>query len=463
MASNEIKRHLDISPGLPTAAFVPGKLAVLTPGMGAVATTLYAGVEAIKRELAAPVGSYTQMGEIKLDRQSEYRKVRDLVPLADLTQLEFGGWDIFPDNAYEAACHAGVLEAPLLQALKEPLQNITPMKGVFDQNFVRRLSGTHIKTAPDKMKLAELLREDIRNFMAEKKCQRAVMVWCGSTEVYQEPSEVHLSLRAFEQGLKSNSPEISPSQIYAYASLKERVPYTNGSPNPSVELPYLSELALEMQTPICGSDFKTGQTLMKTIIAPGLRNRQLGVRGWFSTNILGNRDGEVLDDPGSFRSKEVTKTSVLKQILSADRQPELYSDLQHMVRIHYYRPRGDNKEGWDNIDIFGWLGYPMQIKVNFLCRDSILAAPLALDLALLMDLAGRKRFAGIQEWLGFYFKSPLTEMGQTIEHELSLQLQNLEAKLLEIAKDHAVTPLDHLSGWTEPHLPKSREESWPLH
>ena len=420
-----------------------GKLAVLTPGMGAVATTLYAGVEAVKRGLAEPIGSYTQLGRIRLGKRPENRfpLVKDFMPLASLEQLVFGGWDLFPENAFEAASHAKVLEKDLLEQLKGPLSQIVPMPAVFDREFVKRLDGPHVKKGVNKMDLAEQIRQDIRQFMATHGCERAVMVWCASTEVYTPASNVHQSLRAFEEGLKNSDPAISPSQIYTYASLRERVPYANGSPNVSVEMPALQELALETKTPICGSDFKTGQTLLKTVIAPGLRNRQLGVAGWYSTNILGNRDGEVLDDPGSFKSKEVSKTGVLTDILSAEHFPLLYKDIHHVVRINYYPPRGDNKEGWDNIDIFGWLGYPMQIKINFLCRDSILAAPIVLDLALFMDLAQRHRLQGIQEWLSFYFKAPVVRTGLKPEHDLSIQLIKLENTLRFLGDEELINHL----------------------
>jgi myo-inositol-1-phosphate synthase len=420
-----------------------GKLAVLTPGMGAVATTLFAGVEAVKRGISKPIGSYTQMGQVRLGKRTENRfsQVNELVPLASLDQLVFGGWDLFPENAYEAAKHAQVLEKDLLEAVKEPLSKIQPMPAVFDRNFVKRLDGPNVKTGKTKMDLADQLRADIRNFMKANGCDRAVMVWCASTEVYTPPTEIHQSLKSFEEGLRNNDSAISPSQIYTYAALRERVPYANGSPNVSVEMPCLQELAQEMGTPICGSDFKTGQTLLKTVIAPGLRNRQLGVAGWYSTNILGNRDGEVLEDPGSFKSKEVSKTGVLTDILSAERYPALYSDIHHVVRINYYPPRGDNKEGWDNIDIFGWLGYPMQIKVNFLCRDSILAAPIVLDLALFMDLAGRAQMRGIQEWLSFYFKAPVVKKGLTPEHDLSVQLLKLENTLRFFTNEELINHL----------------------
>jgi myo-inositol-1-phosphate synthase len=420
-----------------------GKLAVLTPGMGAVATTLYAGVEAVKRGMAKPIGSYTQMGQVRLGKRPErrYKQIREVVPLASLDQIVFGGWDVFPDNAYESAMHAQVLDKKLLQALKEPLSQIRPMTAVFDKQFVKRLDGANVKKGSTKMDLAEQLREDIRTFMKSNGCDRAVMVWCASTEVYTPATAVHQTLKAFEEGLRRNDPAISPSQIYTYAALKERVPYANGSPNLSVEMPALQELAKEMQTPICGSDFKTGQTLLKTVIAPGLRNRLLGVAGWYSTNILGNRDGEVLDDPGSFKSKEVSKSGVLSEIFDADRYPDLYKGLSHVVRINYYPPRGDNKEGWDNIDIFGWLGYPMQIKVNFLCRDSILAAPVALDLALFIDLAARAGFHGLQEWLSFYLKAPVANPGLPVEHDLSVQLIKLENTLRFLAGEELINHL----------------------
>jgi myo-inositol-1-phosphate synthase len=420
-----------------------GKLAILTPGMGAVATTFYAGVEAVKRGIAKPIGSYTQMGQVRLGKRTEnrYKKVNELVPLAGLNDIVFGGWDIFPQNAYEAAKHAQVLEKDLVETLKEPLSKIKPMSAVFDHEFIKRIDGPNVKKGKNKMDLAEQLRADIRNFIKDNGCDRAVMVWCASTEVYTPPTEVHATLKSFEEGLRNNDPAIAPSQIYTYAALKERVPYANGSPNVSVEMPCLQELSLEMATPICGSDFKTGQTLLKTVVAPGLRNRQLGVAGWYSTNILGNRDGEVLDDPGSFKSKEVSKSGVLTDIFSAERYPDLYSNISHVVRINYYPPRGDNKEGWDNIDIFGWLGYPMQIKINFLCRDSILAAPIVLDLALFMDLAGRAGMRGIQEWLSFYFKAPVVKQGLTPEHDLSVQLLKLENTLRFFTNEELINHL----------------------
>lgn len=420
-----------------------GKLAVLTPGLGAVATTFIAGVNAVKKGLAKPIGSYTQMGRVRLGKRTENRSklVHDLVPLAALDQLVFGAWDPISDNGYEAARHAHVLDLNLVESLKSELEEVKPMKAVFDREFVKRLDGPNIKLEKNKMDQAEALRLDIQNFLSKNGCDRAVMVWCASTETYTPASQVHQDIKSFEQGLKNNDPAISPSQIYTYAALKERVPYANGSPNISVELPCLQELAMEMATPICGSDFKTGQTLMKTVIAPGLRNRLLGVSGWYSTNILGNRDGEVLDDPGSFKSKEVSKTGVLTDIFSKENYPDLYGDLHHLVRINYYPPRGDNKEGWDNIDIFGWLGYPMQIKVNFLCRDSILAAPIVLDLALFMDLAKRANMRGIQEWLSFYFKAPVVKKGLNPEHDLSVQLLKLENTLRFFTNEELINHL----------------------
>ncbi len=435
-SSQSSKKALNISPA-------KGKLAVLTPGMGAVATTFYAGVEAIKRGIAKPIGSYTQMGQVRLGKRTEnrYKKVNELVPLASLDQLVFGGWDLFPENAYEAAKHAQVLDKELVETLREPLSAIRPMPAVFDREFVKRLDGPNVKKGKTKLDLAEQLREDIRGFLKANGCERAVMVWCASTEVYTPATKVQQSLRAFEEGLKSSDPSISPSQIYTYAALKERVPYANGSPNVSVEMPALQELSQEMGVPISGSDFKTGQTLMKTVVAPGLRNRQLGVAGWYSTNILGNRDGEVLDDPGSFKSKEVTKSGVLTDIFSAERYPDLYDKIHHVVRINYYPPRGDNKEGWDNIDIFGWLGYPMQIKINFLCRDSILAAPIVLDLALFSDLAARAGMRGIQEWLSFYYKAPVVKPGLSPEHDLSVQLLKLENTLRFFTNEELINHL----------------------
>ncbi len=420
-----------------------GRLGVLIPGMGAVATTFIAGVEAIKRGLGVPVGSLTQLGTIRLGKRTENRtpKIKDFVPLAPLECLSFGTWDIFDDNAYEAAVHARVLDSPLLEQLKGPLSAIKPMRAVFDHDYVKRITGPNVKTGANKMELAEALMADMKEFQATQGCSRMVMIWCGSTEVFHKPAAVHQSLALFEEGLRNNDPDIAPSQIYAYAALKLRVPYVNGAPNLTTDTPALQELARLNQVPICGKDFKTGQTYMKTLLAPGFKARMLGMSGWFSTNILGNRDGEVLEDPGSFKSKEETKLSVLQQILQPDLYPELYKDLYHAVRINYYPPRGDAKEGWDNIDIFGWLGYPMQIKIDFLCRDSILAAPLVLDLVLFMDLAQRAGMKGIQEWLSFYFKGPMTAPGLYPEHDIFIQLMKLKNTLRWMQGEDLITHL----------------------
>jgi myo-inositol-1-phosphate synthase len=367
--------------------------------------------------------------------------IKDFVPLAKLDDLVFGGWDIFEDTAYESALNAGVLEKTQLEQLKAPLQAIRPMKAVFDQEYVKRINGPNVKQAKNNMEKAQMLIEDIERFRKENNCARLVMVWCGSTEVFHQPAACHQTLAAFEAGLLANDPEIAPSQIYAYAALKCGVPYANGAPNLTTDTPALLELARDRHMPVCGKDFKTGQTFMKTLIAPGLKARMLGIAGWYSTNILGNRDGEVLEDPGSFKSKEETKLSVLDQILQPKLYPDLYGDLHHVVRINYYKPRGDQKEGWDNIDIFGWLGYPMQIKVNFLCRDSILAAPIVLDLALLMDLAQRTNMRGIQEWLSFYFKAPMHAPGLYPEHDIFIQLMKLKNTLRWMRGEDLITHL----------------------
>ena len=426
-----------------TLAPPDGKLGVLIPGMGAVTTTFIAGVEAVKRGIALPIGSLTQMATIRLGKRTEGRspKIKDFVPLASLEQLVFGGWDIFDENMLEAARHAGVLEASLLEQVKEPLAALRPMKAVFDQDYVRRLHGTHVKEGGSKMDKAEALMDDIRSFQQAHGVSRTVMIWCGSTEVYHTASAVHQTLKDFETGLAKSDPDISPSQIYAYAALKMGIPYANGAPHLTVDAPALIELARERNIPIAGKDFKTGQTFMKTLVAPGLKSRMLGVHGWFSTNILGNRDGEVLDDPGSFKSKEETKLSALEQILQPDLYPELYKDVYHKVRINYYPPRGDAKEGWDNIDIFGWLGYPMQIKIDFLCRDSILAAPLVLDLVLFLDLAQRAGMRGVQEWLSFYFKAPMTAPGLYPEHDIFIQLMKLKNTLRWMRGEDLITHL----------------------
>ena len=420
-----------------------GKLGVLLVGLGAVSTTLVAGVEAVKRGISEPVGALTQMGTIRLGKRTENRtpKIKDFVPLADLNDIVFGAWDIFTDTAYDAAMNAGVLEKDLVNQLSEPLSSLKPMAAVFEQNYVKRITGENVKTGKNKMDLAEQLIADIAKFKSENGCDRLVMVWAASTEIYVEESEVHASLEAFEKAMYDSDPRIAPSMIYAYAALKSGVPFANGAPNLTVDIPALVELADQTKMPICGKDFKTGQTLMKTILAPGLKSRMIGLEGWYSTNILGNRDGEVLDDPENFKSKEVSKLSVLEHIFQPDVYPELYKDFSHVVRINYYPPRGDNKEGWDNIDIFGWLGYKMQIKIDFLCRDSILAAPLALDLALFMDLAQRAGMKGIQEWLSFYFKAPQTAPGLYPEHDLFIQLMKLKNTLRHMKGEELITHL----------------------
>ncbi len=420
-----------------------GKLGVLLVGLGAVSTTFIAGVEAIKRGLADPIGSLTQMGTIRLGKRTDNRVplIRDFVPLASINDLVFGGWDIFEEDAYEAALHAGVLERDLVNQLKSELQAVKPMKAVFDQRYVKRLNGTHVKQAANKLNLAEQLIEDIQTFKRINECSRLVMIWCASTEVFKQPGPEHEDLVTFERAMRENSDAIAPSMIYAYAALKSGVPFANGAPNLTIDIPALSKLAIQQGLPLCGKDFKTGQTMMKTIIAPGLKSRLLGLNGWFSTNILGNRDGEVLDDPESFKTKEESKLSVLEYILQPEVYPTLYKDFSHIVRINYYPPRGDNKEGWDNIDIFGWLGYPMQIKIDFLCRDSILAAPIVLDLALFMDLAKRTGMRGIQEWLSFYFKSPMTAPGLYPEHDLFIQLMKLKNTLRHLKGEELITHL----------------------
>ena len=420
-----------------------GKLGVLIPGMGAVASTFIAGVEAIKQGIAKPIGSMTQMGTIRLGKRTENRSpiIKDFVPLFDFDKLVFGGWDINEENLYEIALRNGVLEKTLIDSVRKPLEDYTVMKGVFDKKYVKKLDGDWVKNGKNKMDLAKQIMDDIYSFNSENNVTDNVMIWCGSTEIFLEPSDVHSSLKKFEEGLKKNDPGIAPSMIYAYAALKMGIPYANGSPNLSVDIRALSELALEKNTPIAGKDFKTGQTLMKTILAPGLRARQLGIRGWFSTNILGNRDGEVLDDPDSFKTKEESKLSVLDSVLQPELNPELYKDLYHKVRINYYPPSGDNKEGWDNIDIFGWLGYPMQIKIDFLCRDSILAAPIVLDLVLFLNLAQRAGMKGIQEWLSFYFKSPMTLPELYPEHDLFVQLAKLKNTLRHLMDEDLITHL----------------------
>ena len=418
-----------------------GKLGVMVVGLGAVATTFIAGVEAVRKGLAKPIGSLTQMGTVRLGKRTENKSplIKDFVPLADLNDIVFTGWDIFEDNVYEAAAHAEVLDRRLVDQLKPYLETIKPMPAVFDQYYVKRLHGTHVKKGKNKRELAEQVREDIRAF--KKTVDRVVMIWCASTEIFMAPADVHKSIEAFENGLECNDVGIAPSQIYAYAALMEGVPFANGAPNLTVDVPAMVELSKKNNAPVCGKDFKTGQTLMKTILAPGFKARMLGVRGWFSTNILGNRDGEVLDDPESFKTKEESKLGSLDYIFQPELYPDLYKDLYHKIRINYYPPRGDEKEAWDNIDIFGWLGYPMQIKVNFLCRDSILAAPLVLDLALFMDLAHRVEWRGIQEWLSFYFKSPMAKESLHPEHDLFIQQTKLKNTLRVLAHEEPITHL----------------------
>src|SRR5881275_2714753 len=423
-----------------------GKLGVLLPGIGAVSTTFIAGVEAVRKGLAKPIGSLTQMGTIRLGQRTEKNSplIKKFVPLAALKDLVFTGWDIFEDDMYTAASKAGVLERELLQQIKPFLSSIKPRKAVFDKNYVRKLDGPNVKKGKNKMDLAEQVRDDIREFKKTSGADRLITIWCGSTEIFLQPTAVHSDLKSFEKGLAKNDEDIAPSMIYAYASLMEGVPFANGAPNLTVDLPVMLELSRKNEAPICGKDFKTGQTLMKTILAPGFKARLLGLNGWFSTNILGNRDGEVLDDPGSFKTKEESKLSVLEHILQPEVYPQLYKDFSHLVRINYYPPRGDNKEGWDNIDIFGWLGYPMQIKINFLCRDSILAAPIVLDLVLFLDLAQRSaelRGLGIQEWLSFYFKSPMTAPGLCPEHDLFIQSMKLKNTLRHLRGEEMITHL----------------------
>jgi myo-inositol-1-phosphate synthase len=421
-----------------------GKLGVLLPGFGAVATTFVAGVEGVRQGIAEPIGSLTQMNTIRLGKRTEGRSplIRDFVPLAGLEDLVFGAWDPIADDGYQSAITAGVLHKEQhLDPIKDFLSAIKPMPAVFDTRYVKKLEGPNVKSGASKKDLAEQLRHDIRNFKKENGCSRLVMVWCGSTEVYIRPGAVHETIEAFEKGMEENHPDIAPSQLYAYAAIMEGVPYANGAPNLSADNPALEALAKREGVPIAGKDFKTGQTLMKTILAPGFKTRMLGLSGWFSTNILGNRDGEVLDDPESFKSKEVSKLGVLENILQPEMYPALYGNMYHKVRINYYPPRGDNKEGWDNIDIFGWMGYGMQIKVDFLCRDSILAAPIVLDLAIFLDLASRAGMSGIQEWLSFYFKSPQTAPGLYAEHDIFIQHWKLKNTLRWMMGEEMITHL----------------------
>ena len=420
-----------------------GILGVLTPGMGAVCTTFMAGVELVRRGEATPIGSLTQMGTIRLGKRTEKRTphIKELVPLADLNSLVFGGWDVFADDAHEAARKGGVLEPRHLSKVARFLKGIKPMKAAFNREYCKNLTGTHVKKSKNKMELAEQIRDDIRQFKKKSGADRLVMVWCASTETFLRPDPVHATLKDFERGMKENHAAIAPSMLYAYAAISEGVPFANGAPNLTVDIPAMMELAQKNSVPVGGKDFKTGQTLMKTILAPGFKARRLGLNGWFSTNILGNRDGEILEDPGSFKTKEESKLGALEYILQPGLYPELYSKIHHKVRINYYPPRGDNKEGWDNIDIFGWLGYPMQIKVDFLCRDSILAAPIVLDLVLFLDLAQRAKMRGIQEWLSFYFKSPMCAPELYPEHDLFIQLMKLKNTLRWMMGEELITHL----------------------
>ena len=420
-----------------------GKLGVLLVGMGAVSTTFIAGTLLIRRGLAPAIGSLAEMGTGRLGKRNEGRAplIKEFVQLAGLDDLVFGAWDIFEENGFEAATTAGVIEPALLEQIRPELEAITPWPAVCDQKYVKRLAGTNVKTGPTKLDLAEQLRDDIRRFKEKHSVERLVMIWCGSTEIFMTPSDAHQSLEAFEAAMAANADEISSSMVYAYAALKEGIPYANAAPNLSADVPALDQLALDTGSPVCGKDLKTGQTLIKTIVAPGLKARLIGVSGWYSTNILGNRDGEVLDDPESFKTKEESKKSVLDYILQPDLYPKLYDELCHVVRINYYPPRGDNKEGWDNIDLVGWLGYPMQLKINFLCRDSILAAPIVLDLVLFLDLAKRAGMSGIQEWLSFYFKSPVHAPGLYPEHDLFIQLMKLKNTLRYMRGEELITHL----------------------
>jgi myo-inositol-1-phosphate synthase len=426
-----------------TIAPAEGRLGVLFVGLGAVSTTTIAGTMAIRKGIAPPIGSLTQMGAIRLGKRTEGRspRIKDVVPLAGLDDLVFGGWDIFDEDCYASARTAGVLETTLLTALRPELEAIRPMPAVFDQRYVKRLTGPNVKKGKNKRDLAEQLIADIRNFKKTNGCSRLVMVWCGSTEVFMKEAPAHATIESFEAALEANDDAIPSSMVYAYAALREGIPYANAAPNLTTDIPAMLELAARTGSPLCGKDLKTGQTLIKTIIAPGLKARLLGVQGWYSTNILGNRDGEVLDDPESFKTKEESKKSVLDYILQPDVYPELYKDLCHVVRINYYPPRGDNKEGWDNIDLVGWLGYPMQLKINFLCRDSILAAPIVLDSVLLLDLAKRAGMSGIQEWLSFYYKSPLHAPSVYPEHDLFIQLMKLKNTLRYMIGEELITHL----------------------
>ncbi len=427
----------------PTIRPASGTLGILTPGLGAVATTFMAGVESIRRGHSKPIGSLTQMATIRLGKRTDNRSplIKDFVPLSALDDIVFGAWDPIPDDAYTAAKKAGVLEDRDLEPVADFLRGIKPMPAVFDNKYVTRLNGDNVKTGKTKRDLAEQLRQDMRDFKAKHKCDRLVIVWCASTEIFIKPGPQHATIEQFEKAMERNDDAISPAMLYAWAAIMEGIPYCNGAPNLAVDTPALQQLAIDKGVPISGKDFKTGQTWMKTVIAPGLKARMLGLAGWYSTNILGNRDGEVLDDPASFKTKEESKLSVLHTILQPEQYPDLYKNFSHVVRINYYPPRGDNKEGWDNIDIVGWMGYPMQIKINFLCRDSILAAPIVLDLALFSDFAHRAGMKGIQEWLSFYYKSPMAAAGLQPEHDLFIQQTKLKNTLRHLMGEEQITHL----------------------
>ena len=420
-----------------------GKLGILTPGLGAVATTFMAGVESVRRGYAKPIGSLTQMATIRLGKRTENRSpcIKDFVPLASLDDIVFGAWDPIPDDAYTAAKKAGVLVDKDLERVADFLKAIKPMPAVFENHYVTRIHGTNVKKGKNKRDLAEQLRHDMRDFKAKNGLDRVVIVWCASTEIFIRPGPQHATIEAFEKAMDANDEMIAPSMLYAWAAIMEGIPFANGAPNLSADCPALIQLAIDRGVPISGKDFKTGQTWMKTVIAPGLKARMLGLEGWYSTNILGNRDGEVLDDPASFKTKEESKLSVLHTILQPEKYPDLYKDFSHVVRINYYPPRGDNKEGWDNIDIVGWMNYPMQIKVNFICRDSILAAPIVLDLALFSDFAQRAGMKGIQEWLSFYYKSPMAAPGLQPEHDLFIQQTKLKNTLRFLMGEDQITHL----------------------
>ena len=420
-----------------------GKLGILTPGLGAVSTTFMAGVESIRRGYSKPIGSLTQMATIRLGKRTDNRSplIKDFVPLAGLDDIVFGAWDPIPDDAYVAAQKAGVLEEKDLERVADFMKAIKPMPAVFENHYVTRINGSNVKTGKTKRDLAEQLRQDMRDFKKNNNCDRLVIVWCASTEIFIKAGPQHETIESFEKAMDTNDEAIAPSMLYAYAALMEGIPFCMGAPNLAVDIPAMLQLANDKGVPISGKDFKTGQTWMKTVIAPGLKARMLGLAGWYSTNILGNRDGEVLDDPQSFKTKEESKLSVLHNILQPDKYPDLYKDFAHVVRINYYPPRGDNKEGWDNIDIVGWMNYPMQIKINFLCRDSILAAPIVLDLALFSDFAHRAGMKGIQEWLSFYYKSPMAAPGLQPEHDLFIQQTKLKNTLRHLMGEEQITHL----------------------